>query len=705
VLKNRFLLIDPKRFNASMKNLSKEIDLDDKADLSLLKRAVKEEWQSWRNGKSTFDASDDGKMDVLRFATLVSRFYDSNELKEIQKKDSFPITDLEKMVAFPNRWEIRWSSEDEADFEIQDVLFTFMKEVKCSIYSKNLEKTGSVIIDCPGLFASRRDTERAIEAMMKADAIWYLLKGDKELDMGSLKQLQEIKTNGMLDKLFLTLNMKIAKKALKERILPADVAKLKNEDFPVTEENVYLYHAFLALASENGEPILNDSLDDHSKNEFLKIADEMDYECDDIKATWREMVIDSLRDLRVDSRNSIIDLDEDAIKIAREESHFDIILNNIESFMLEKKAFSILVKNGSEKTLSVLKDLEADLKQNEDNAQLSVDESEEIFNQAEKKIDRFIKRSKIFINQILPENIVDDIAKDCYENVIVPTVRNEQFKDEIIKRFDDKEGLESGALDFVFTGKAELAERINGFMVDVLGDRSKQAFNVWQSQIKLGNNQVYENKFRLAVNEVIRELEVDWSDLDISKLPGFKGKNLPDLEIDTDIEMYFNMDLDFENTFDFPNILKRLWDVITDLFISGLKQMIWEIAVLAEMKSNIDRSKSNHIINLIDQMHEYLGQELEKIEVREKFVTQLKEEKLNSYRENIIRDFDKAFKKYKSKLAYQKKKAKKSYQEEQAKRDEVAEEANSLRTTQIEPARIKIQTYDENIKTLLKQSE
>ncbi|WP_207689362.1 hypothetical protein [Desulfonema limicola] len=95
-------------------------------------------------------------------------------LENMRQKKNFALEEIRKMIVFPQDWEDRWAFYNPDRFKLEEILFIFISRIRIRIHSENLGRLGSVLADCPGLFAGRWDTETAKEAMFQADAILYL---------------------------------------------------------------------------------------------------------------------------------------------------------------------------------------------------------------------------------------------------------------------------------------------------------------------------------------------------------------------------------------------------------------------------------------------------------------------------------------------------------------------------------------------------
>ena len=343
-------------------------------------------------------------LDSLRVATLQHRLLSSSNFSKYSGQTVVPIDEFQHIVKFPNGWESHWGKKYKADFTPEECLFSCVDRVLVRIHSTALERLGCRITDCPGLFVSRWDTERAISVMKSANAIWYLLSGDKQIGSADEQALQHIKDYEWADKCFFSINRRKSRNATDE-LLKVDTSILKNNGFH--PEQVFLYNAFLAFR----------------KTQLLLVKNGLsakDLECLALETKSNSFVDKVLQELTIDERkreqaikklivNHLYALDEeDLAETLRDEntistelilqlkveSGINEILPAIEKMIITQRARSILIDHGVEPCLKVLEHFSTDLKQKESDAVKTLEEAEKRAEEAKSKLDQFIKTWK-----------------------------------------------------------------------------------------------------------------------------------------------------------------------------------------------------------------------------------------------------------------------------------------------------------------------
>lgn len=215
------------------------LHVEDSVSTAELKKLIQESWKF-------LSKDEDDERDILQVATLQLRLLVSGRYKELTSKKIVPIDEFQKYVQFPKNWELRWGEREwDADFTLEECLFSCLDSVLVRIHSEYLERLGCRITDCPGLFVSKWDTDRALAVMSRSNAVWYLLNGNKEMGQDQKRVLQSIRQGGWHAKCFFTLNVK-GDEASTEGIFQSNVTKIKNAGFNV-ENRIFKYNAAVAF--------------------------------------------------------------------------------------------------------------------------------------------------------------------------------------------------------------------------------------------------------------------------------------------------------------------------------------------------------------------------------------------------------------------------------------------------------------------------
>ena len=353
-------------------------------------------------------------LDRLRVATLQFKALADTQLNEYVSQTIMPVDEFQKLVVFPIDWETKWEKQLNADFSLEESLFSIVDRVLVRIHSDALARLGCSITDCPGLFVSQWDTEKAMEVMNNANAIWYLLNGEKQIGKNDLRALNKIKDREWEDKCFFSINQK-RNKEMTIRIRNTNVPILKSNGF--IPEQVYIYDAFIAFRC--AQLILSKQGLSNRDLEYLCLESNKIISNDICEKTIKKMLVkhlatideDELCDILLDADNVI---PEHVSMLCSKSGKYDI-LSAIEKSIITQKARSILIKEGAERCQKVLVHIIAALKNQEVAAKLTLDEAHKKAENAKAKLEKFVKKWQEKFSFMEQSLIDDSLALDFFQ--------------------------------------------------------------------------------------------------------------------------------------------------------------------------------------------------------------------------------------------------------------------------------------------------
>lgn len=222
---------------------------------------------------SSAAALTDENRELLRFTLIICRFYE--QFAERCKAGSMECKPSEsvKITSYPQAWGKKWAAIQEnetwhelPDFSIEDIQFVFCGGVDLFLDSPILRDIGCSVIDCPGLYISKWDTEIATHCIKEANAILYMIEGDKALSQDAVRAIEECIRLGGAHKIIFGANLKKTPAAWETVLANGVLPILKNKGFknPV----VYNFHAALALRSRELMYEQYDMLPEESQKEI-----------------------------------------------------------------------------------------------------------------------------------------------------------------------------------------------------------------------------------------------------------------------------------------------------------------------------------------------------------------------------------------------------------------------------------------------------
>lgn len=370
----------------------------------------------WRDKKESFLGIQPEILDQIRFALLTAHFYGKKETHNQLKKTRISLAEVRKLIVFPEDWEVRWTQEKPDAFAVAEICFAFVKEIQLRIDAPDLAKLGCSIVDCPGLGVSAWDNFVAQQAISNADAVFYLVSGDKALNLGELTQLRQLASVG--SRVFLAPNNRILPWQQAERVTRETLAKLANSGIPFAEERFQPFSALLALHGKQlerlmpGLPAATLGLDPDT---IAALDADVRAETDSKQPLPPATIAEELRwrikqmcGIYRGSRPTELS-DADLISTAQSLSRFNPLLEKVQAFVLNNRALGIL-GNNAEKAAAALQETEGNLKSAEKSARQRREECEEQFRNAELVL-RAYEDGAASMLSCLTDDGVGDLAK------------------------------------------------------------------------------------------------------------------------------------------------------------------------------------------------------------------------------------------------------------------------------------------------------
>lgn len=193
------------------------------------------------------------EMKEVELILLLLHFFDKYKGK-CKKNIKEKLDDVEKaspIACYPRgeQWRQTWNeikSIEDIDrfFKPGDVAFAFCKRIDYYIDSESLRQLGCTIQDCPGMFASNRDTELAEDIVQNSTAVLCTLQGDKGLMADEKDCLNKCARNAK-DKIIFGANLHTTVWNWEQTLEKEVTAELANMGF--SQPKIAYYHAPLAL--------------------------------------------------------------------------------------------------------------------------------------------------------------------------------------------------------------------------------------------------------------------------------------------------------------------------------------------------------------------------------------------------------------------------------------------------------------------------
>lgn len=513
----QFKRISPNRFSdISASELAATLDIENPRDRQLIQKAADAEWKVWESDKMGYDREQRGKLDILCFASIVACHYGSEALNRHRERREFSVEDIGKLIVFPSDWTERWKTRDASVFSMEEIAFSFISHVQLKIHSDNLKRIGCVVMDCPGLSASRWDTGIARKAMFDADAILYLFDGAKTIKMSDLRELLFIQNNRMEHKLFYGCNMRGHSQENSRRIVNATLTTLKNNGFELEKDDITLFHALLALRTIQAERLISSDLNGHT----IDLLSQGSSPPTDVRQKLHK---DILRlTLLLDIEEKYSGIDAPSLEFARKASGFDELIGNVEKTVIHRKAKAILIDRGAQKGVEYLLEAEGELKHQEKLAF----ETEKDFLEQTQKAEYILKKFNTYCEAKLREldNPDDDAALAENGWRFIHQNRRELY-DYISKRLFEE--ISSTGFRQFFFGRKQLEDKIDGIVREAIDGFFETYMMIWMSNVKEGKNLMYNDRIAGKIRKIDHDIRTNWLEFAASEKDFLNGITIP----------------------------------------------------------------------------------------------------------------------------------------------------------------------------------
>ena len=490
-------------------------------DIPLIRQAVRNRVREFGNDTIPLDEEE-----ALRIALLICEFYDDTLLDQMKNRmNRFSARDVERMVCIPRNWQDFDLKENSIPLKSHDCLFLFIKEVKLYIRSDSLKRSGSVIIDCPGLSASDYDTKVTFDILENADAIWLLYSGRGlgQTDIEYAGRLLQLKNKY----LFFTVNaINNTEENIKDIIIPDYVKTLKKLKVDVSPDDFHVYNALLALLTLQAEQLLDGTLDTHSVQTIISHAPGKKQKTP-IESIIKSAIYDLLSHCYGYSHDDLDELNFDlfapnksGIRFLLEINGLDKIVKKLENSVIEKKACSILVDNGAEKIVELLRQVESDLQVIEQTALESEKKMKEEFIVAEEKLEQFGTFCENELKALEDPSIDRNLALDYWESVIVSS----------IEEVAEKSAQRISSMNFNDIRQDTNEQIVNEVFSEVVLPKATN----WVNSIRSGENAAFHSLMDSKIKTIIRHTEREWNLL-LEEQPILSGLPVPTPIIGTDV--------------------------------------------------------------------------------------------------------------------------------------------------------------------------
>ena len=471
---------------------------------AIARECIDREWEIYESNRKAYDPKEEGKLDLLQISTLILNFYNNQQLNTYREKTRVTVSELQTMVTFPVDWLMRWAQSRDAVFSLEETQFVFLSSAFCHIHSKNLERLGCIITDCPGLFAGPWDTEVANEAMRKADAILYLLGGVKAIQEADLKALSAIVQSNQEHKLFFAINARKAKKHVEGAFRPADHASIKSRGIDLDEDDIMVFHSLLAFEAKS----------------FPYLEDKTGWKKETRRNLAHYLDLDPFEEADAEKINGLVTNPDELADV----SDFTSLVNRIETSIVAKKSEAILVKGGTDKASNALENLSGALQARENGAMTTRTDREAEVKAAWAKLKKFQEEVKVLIGGLDKPVLAESLADNFVEEVFIrntAAIAN-SITDRIKVLFTHsttlcqiifdvaKKRIQSLYSDNCDIEKGKIHSILESSIKDSIYSITTNAIGGWCTNLIQGNNLVFNSTYQNELNNIQERIRERW---------------------------------------------------------------------------------------------------------------------------------------------------------------------------------------------------
>ena len=460
----------------------------------------------WLKELEEFRLSKDCPKDVrpLAVCSFILKHYGTPELdyalNEIKK-----VSDAPKYTYFPEKLNDRWSKGGASAFDVKESVFVFISHIDCHIDSPTLKRLGCTLIDCPGLFHNKYDSEVTTQIMSKVHAILYLLPYQKSIGEDVCESLYKIQRDfrDVHRKLFIANNLssKMDNAFVQDNM--SEIQRLFGKDKDVTYYDAHL--AYLGMFK-------------HSQGNGQLMSEDITHFCRPIERTnpilgtkqvIRFATFEEAWEYHTKGYNDIPEKTSDALIQA---SGINQLIDNLRSFIEANEAYTVIFTDGINKMYHGLTQVRNGLNSKFiEPYRLGSQEVSRKWHEREEKAIEFDKNANAIIHghifekrnniDTLPARLSDDIYGKLF---------TESIYDELSRRIAATIYENKYDVFILLKDEAELKEFISPLIEKEVTDIVESRLNYWNSMMVNGSDTSFKHIFEPEMEVLESRLLKEW---------------------------------------------------------------------------------------------------------------------------------------------------------------------------------------------------
>lgn len=465
----------------------------------------------WLKELEKFRLSEECPRDIrpLAVCSLILKYYGTPELDETLNKLS-SVSDASKYTYFPSELNDRWSKDGVDAFDIHEAAFVFISHIDCYIDSPTLKRLGCTLIDCPGLFNNKYDTEVTTQIMSKVHAILYLLPYHKAIGEDVCESLYKIQRDfrDVHRKLFIANNLssKLDNQFIDGNI--KEIQRLFGKDKDVTCYDAHL--AYLGMFKQSQD---NGQLKSEDITHFCRPIDRINPILR-TKQTITFATFEEAWEYHTKGYNDIPEKTSDALIQA---SGINQLIENLRSFIEENEAYAVIFTEGINKMNERLTQVRNGLHSKfVESYCLGSEKVAEIWKKRIEKAKEFdtkagtIVHGHIFTKRNNRDSLSDRLSDDIYAKLFTESVYEELSRNIAATIYENKYDIFKLAIKKNDNDHHELKKFISPLIETEITYIVESRLNYWNSIMSSGSDASFKGIFEPEMDILENRLLQEW---------------------------------------------------------------------------------------------------------------------------------------------------------------------------------------------------
>jgi hypothetical protein len=484
------------------------LNLENNEDLELTRIALSKADEHMRKEIESGTIPSLSHGELLKIGSLAVRFYDDFRMTanlSTVGETKVTVEDATRIVGFPKKWA---TPEDVRSLTWNDVRFIYAKSVAFHVVSHDLSRLRAVLVDCPGLHASRWDNEIVHQCISRSDAIiWLQGSQGRELGQDELAEARRFADYGITsDGIFLAFNANGISQTAAPRILESNLSKMKQEaGLEIPMNRVVVFNALLALRckqaiAKNKNTLTRETIDALSAKAIDQLGKaKLPNEGKDPENNAIALIKSDVRRVSMNFLNDDVDnpWDPETLDRLLGESQWEQVISQATQFIVDTKGRTRLIARGAQPIMDAISVFEENLRFTEDRANQNLAEHKKKRIAADTALKEFETMADGLVRRF--QNSINDINGD--DNGV-----GAQIKGELLLRFVKGKKSLPKALTAVIENSTQERDVRNGIR-DAATDWMKRIISGWQLDVRAGKSPAMRDFYQQTLNGVGKDMK------------------------------------------------------------------------------------------------------------------------------------------------------------------------------------------------------